>query len=150
MIIGQYSSKLTEKSRLSIPKKFRDETGDELIAARWYENCIVLVSKKNWNRLVKRLIGDVRMITSPVRNIDRFVLSSAFELKLDFQGRFVVPDILIKHAEIKSDVLFIGLGDRIEIWSGEKWQEMEKVIQKKARDAIEKLAEKDTYDKKTG
>lgn len=140
MLVGQYKSKLTEKDRISVPKKIRDELGDELVIARWYENCLVLVSKDGWASLLKRLAGENNFITSPVRDIDRFILASGFEIDLDGQGRFVVPDILKEHSSIKEEVIFIGLGDRVEIWSKENWNEVEKNIQEKADKAIEKIA----------
>ena len=142
MLIGQYTSKLTDKKRIAVPKKFREELGTEIIIARWYENCLILVTKANWQRLIKRLIGETRIIISPVRDIDRFIYGSAFEIELDRQGRFVLPDVLISYAHISDEVTFLGLGDRVEIWSLGKWQEMEKVAEKKASLAIETIAKK--------
>lgn len=140
MLIGQFTSKLTEKERISVPKKLRKELGKELIIARWYENCLVLVSKVHWQRLMQRLSGVSGPITTPARNIERFVFGMAFEISLDAQGRFVVPDILRLYAEIKSEVVFVGLGDRVEIWSIDKWKELEKEVVIKAAEAIDKIA----------
>ena len=140
MLIGQYTSKLTDKNRVSIPKKIREELGSEIIAAKWYEGCLVLVSKENWQKLLKRLIGKATIIISPVRDIDRFIMASAFEVGLDRQGRFVLPDNLMKYANIVSEVVFIGLGDRVEIWAADAWSELEKNAEGKASVAIEKIA----------
>lgn len=140
MLIGQYTSKLTEKNRLSVPKKIREELGDEVIVAKWYEGCLVLVSKSNWQKLTRRLTGETRIFVSPVREIDRFILGSAFEVSLDSQGRFVIPEILVKYALIDEEVVFLGLGDRAEIWAIERFRELEKESEKRAKEAIEKIA----------
>lgn len=140
MLIGQYISKLTEGNRISIPKKIREEVGDEFIVAKWYENCLVCVSKNDWQKLMARLIGKESLITSPVRDIDRFVLASAFEVSLDNQGRFVLPEGLKEYASLIQDCVFIGLGDRVEIWDQGKWNELEKISEEKAKEAIEKIA----------
>ncbi|KKQ43306.1 MAG: Protein mraZ [Microgenomates group bacterium GW2011_GWC1_37_8] len=142
MLIGQYTSKLTDGSRISVPKKFREELGEEMILAKWYEGCLVLVSRQNWQDLIKRLTGEGRIITSPVRDIDRFIFGSAFEVDLDAQGRFVLPESLIEYATVGSEAVFIGLGDRVEIWSREKWLEIERKAEEKASLAIEKLAKR--------
>ncbi len=142
MLIGQYTSKLTDKRRIAVPKKFREELGKEIIISRWYENCLVLVTKANWQKLIKRLIGETRIIISPVRDIDRFIYGSAFEIDLDGQGRFVLPDVLISYADIVDEVTFLGLGDRVEIWSLGKWQELEKDAEKRASLAIESIAKR--------
>ncbi len=142
MLIGQYSSKLTDKNRVSIPAKIRNEIGNEMVIAKWYEECLVLVSKTNWQNLIQRLIGEAGLIVSPVRDIDRFIYGSAFEIELDGQGRFVLPENLIKYASIKQELVFVGLQDRVEIWSLEKWQEIESNAEQKASEAIENLAKK--------
>ncbi|HOM73346.1 MAG TPA: division/cell wall cluster transcriptional repressor MraZ, partial [Armatimonadota bacterium] len=40
------------------------------------------------------------------------------------KGRFLIPDVLREHADIKpgDDVMIIGLGNRIEIWSRRRWE----------------------------
>ncbi len=140
MLIGQYKSKLTDKDRIALPKKLRDELGDENIIARWYEGCLVLVSKGGWNVLFERLSGIAGPVTSPVRDVDRFVLGMAYEIKLDRQGRFILPKSLKEYAHIKDEVIFVGLQDRVEIWASEKWLELEGGVQEKASKAIEKIA----------
>lgn len=140
MLIGQYKSKLTDKDRVSVPAKFRSELGAELMIARWYERCLVLVSKKSWTQLVERLTGKQIFVTSAVRDVDRFIFGSAFEIKLDSQGRFVLPEILKQFAQIVSETVFVGLEDRVEIWSLERWESLESKVEDKASLAIEKIA----------
>src|SRR4030042_935472 len=140
MLIGQYTSKLTDKERIAIPKKFREELGEELIIAKWYENCLVLVSYKTWQNLLKRLTGKVELVTEPIRDIDRFILGSAFEIRLDGQGRFVLPEVLREYSGIDDEVIFIGLGDRVEVWPSQKWKQIEGDLEKRASEAIERIA----------
>lgn len=144
MLIGQYTSKLTDKGRISVPKKFRQELGEKLIVAKWYESCLVLVPKGGWKRLLKRLVGLTKLVISPVRDIDRFILGSAFEVKPDKQGRFIVPETLLGYAEIESEVVFVGLNDRVEIWSIDKWRQLEESSEAKASQAIERIAKEKT------
>jgi len=144
MLIGQYSSKLTDKNRIAVPKKIRDEVGDEMVIAKWYEGCLVLVSKEKWQNLINRLVGFGKIIISPVRDIDRFIMASAFEVSLDRQGRFVLPEELRKYANVLDEVVFIGLGDRVEIWAIEAWSKLEEISESKAAAAIEKIAKKPT------
>ena len=146
MLIGKYSSKLTNGSRIAVPKKIRDELGAEMIVAKWYENCLVLVSKEYWQDLIKRLTGEGKLITSPVRDIDRFIYGSAYEVVLDFQGRFVLPDSLLKYASLDDEVEFVGLGDRVEIWSSARWMDLEKIAEQNAAKAIDAISENKTKD----
>ena len=39
------------------------------------------------------------------------------------QGRILIPSFLKGYAEIKGDVIIIGVSDRIEIWAKGKWDQ---------------------------
>ena len=143
MLIGQFKSKLTDKDRLAVPKKFRSDLGNNLIIARWYENCLVLVSHRGWSKLQRRLQGKSDLIISPRRDIERFIMALAFEINLDDQGRFVLPEILKQFSGIKNEVVFVGLYDRVEIWDKDRWDKLEEQIGKKANQAIDEIAKLD-------
>lgn len=140
MLIGQYSTNLSPKRRIAIPKKIREKLGQKIIVARWYENCLVLVGEADWIVLLKRLTGEPRLITAPVRDTERFVLGSAYELEPDDQGRVILPLSLVTYAGLTKDVIFIGLKSRIEIWDKAEWQKRENYIARHADEFIEKLA----------
>jgi len=142
MIIGQYTSKISKKRRVAIPSKFRNSLGKTFILTRWYENCLVLVSKDEWNLLFNKLIGEVKGITEGVRDTDRFLLSQAYELEPDDQGRVILPESLASFAELKEEAVFLGLGNRVEIWDETKWKEREGYVVKNASKLIDKLTNK--------
>lgn len=121
MLIGSYISILGEKRRVAVPKKFLAELGENAIIAKWYEDCLLLVSAKFWEGLFERLTGGKKTIGYGVRDIERFILGSAFEVDPDDQGRIVIPEILAEYAHFEKDLVFIGLGDRIEIWPKSTW-----------------------------
>ena len=142
MVIGQYLVKLTEKNRTALPKKFRNELGNAVIIARWYEGCLVIVSSKGWKALLDKLTGKSELITEPIRDTDRFILGSAFEVELDSQGRFVIPKILKDYANLNEEVTFVGLGDRVEVWNKNAWKEREVYVQENAAQMVEEVSNK--------
>ena len=139
MLIGQYFSKITLKNRISLPKKFRNEVGERLVIAKWYEGCCVIVSESSWKEIMNKLTGRAEVLTKAVRDTDRFILGSAFELELDFQGRFVIPGNLKAYAQLSEDVVFLGLGNRIELWDAKIWNEKERVVQESAEVTLETM-----------
>jgi MraZ protein len=140
MLLGQYQTKLDEKGRCPVPAKFRRELKNVCVVAKWYEGCLVIVSKDNWTGILDRLTAKSEFITSPVRDTDRFIMGSAFEVELDGQGRFVIPKILRDYGGLSENVVFVGLGDRAEIWNSERWQKKEEEISQVAEKLIEKIA----------
>ena len=140
MLIGQYSGVIGAKRRVAIPKRFVQELGSEPIVAKWYEKCLVLVSKEKWSELLNKVKGNNLLVTEPIRDIDRFILGSAFELEADIQGRVVIPEMLCQFAGIASEVIFLGLGDRVEIWDKDVWREKQENILDQAHKALEEIA----------
>lgn len=142
MLLGTYPAKFASGHRVSIPSQFRKELGQSCILARWYEGCLVLVGSDYWSALYKRLTGGTELIVNPVRDTERFILASAYEVFPDEQGRIVIPERLAAYSGITNDIYFIGLGEKIEIWDKNAWEVKEKEVIKEAPGYIEELANK--------
>lgn len=144
MLLGTFAAKFASGRRVAIPSQFRRDLGQNLILARWYEYCLVLVGSDYWNEVYKRLIGENEIIVKPIRDTERFILASAYEVVTDEQGRIVIPERLAEYSGLKEDIYFIGLGEKIEIWDKANWENKEREVIKGAESYIEKLAN-DTF-----
>lgn len=125
---------------MAIPVKFRLDLGERFIITRWYEGCLVLTSMDNWDKLLGRITKRAELITKDVRETDRFLLGSAYELKPDKQGRVVLPETLAQYAMLTKTTKFVGLGDRVEVWDELEWEKREKSILAKASDLMERIS----------
>lgn len=139
MLIGSYLGSLSEKRRVAVPKKFLDSLGKKPIIAKWYEDCLILVGSDFWNRLFSRLTGGKKAISLGVRDIERFILGSAFEIEPDEQGRIIIPELLANYARLEKEIVFVGLGDRVEIWPKEVWDEKSGKLSGTTKEYIETL-----------
>jgi MraZ protein len=140
MLIGSYLGNLSDARRVAVPKKFLGSLGDKPILAKWYEDCLILVSGQVWQTILSRLTGGAKVAGLGIRDIERFILGSAFETEPDFQGRIVIPQLLAGYADLAKDVVFIGLGDRVEIWNKIKWDEKSMELAKTTKEYIENLS----------
>ncbi len=121
MLIGEYDGKLTDKNRLAIPKRFRDEFSEGLVLSRGYEGCLILLDSSRWS-LLENLIALKPVLSLSVRDTKRFILGGAYELELDSQGRFVLPNNLKSFAKIEDEVIFVGIKDWVEVWARTTWE----------------------------
>lgn len=137
MLIGTYLGNLGDKRRTAIPKKFLSELGKKSILAKWYEDCLILVSYEFWEKLLKRLTGETKVLGLGVRDIERFILGSAFEVESDDQGRIIIPEILVNYAGLNKNLVFVGLTDRVEIWNKEIWDKKSSELAKTTKEFIE-------------
>ena len=140
MLIGQYSSKIGAKKRVAVPKKFREQMGDQLIVTRGYEGCLVLVDGDRWKEITKHVVGG-SFVDKKIRDSSRFLLAGAHEVELDEQGRFVLPAGLHKYGELGMAAVFVGLVNWVEVWSEEKWKEQEEHIRENGSQVAQELAE---------
>lgn len=138
MIVGEYIGKIGEKKRISLPKKIREEIGNQLILTRGYEDCLVLVNKEMWKGIARDVIGG-SFINQNIRETSRFLVGSAIEIELDIQGRFVIPQTLFEHARFSNDIVFVGLINWIEVWDKERWEEKMKELQNNSQQIANEL-----------
>ena len=83
------------------------------------------------------LISVRAMFNDYVRVLQRHFFGDSFEVNLDNQGRIFIPESLRRYAGIDKDVVIVGVGDRLELWSPEKWDEEMASSVEKLRLAIE-------------
>jgi len=121
MLIGEYKSKLGQKKRVSLPKKFRNELGEDLILTRGYEQALIIVNEELWKKVATEVMNG-SFINKDIRDTSRFLVGGAKEISLDTQGRFVIPETLVEHAGLDDEVMFIGLVNWVEVWDKNKWE----------------------------
>jgi MraZ protein len=134
MLIGEYTGKIGEKKRVSLPSKFREELGEEIILTRGYEDALIVVNKKLWKTIASEVMNGSFIDKS------RFLVGGAKEIELDAQGRFVIPQPLHEHADLKDEVVFIGLANWIEIWDKQKWQERLKYLKENSDQIAQEIS----------
>jgi len=138
MLLGSFETKLTEKNRIAIPKKLRLELEENLILARGYEGCVLLLDDKRWKSLLD-LIAKEPILNLSVRDTFRFIIAGAFEVETDKQGRLVIPQTLKEFGSLEEDIVVLGMRDWIEIWDKEHWVKRLGEITKSADDIAERL-----------
>ncbi|MDD2585295.1 MAG: division/cell wall cluster transcriptional repressor MraZ [Syntrophomonadaceae bacterium] len=136
MFLGEYQHSLDSKGRVTIPAKFRDELSEKFIATKGLDNCIFLYPMLEW-QVIEGKLRSLPFTRSDVRSFARFFFSGASELEFDKQGRAVLPSNLREYAGIDKDVIIIGVGSRVEIWSSANWVN----YTEKAGSSYEELAE---------
>lgn len=139
MLIGEYASPLGEKNRVALPKKLRDELNGSCILTRGYEGCLLLLDAKRWTNLIDQ-INQKPLLQLNVRDTKRFLLGGASDINLDQQGRFVIPEALIQYAQLGQSLVFLGVGEWVEIWSAERWQMKLDYLAANSADIADRLA----------
>jgi len=119
MLIGEFTHSIDEKGRVSLPSKFKTEMGSRVILSRGMDKTISVYTESSWKDLNEKM-SQLSITKEADRKFKRFMLSGE-EFDLDKQGRIRVPDFLQDYAGIEKKLVWVGLGDKAEIWSEDKW-----------------------------
>lgn len=118
MLIGEYCHNLDTKGRVSIPSKFRDDLGGTFVLSKGLDNCLYVYSVREWEKFESELLA----LRGPdALKVRRFFSSGAQECEIDVQGRVVLPPMFRAYADLKKEVVIIGLSNRAEIWDKDRW-----------------------------
>lgn len=143
MFRGQFSHSIDTKGRLAIPAKFRELLAtqfDERLIVTHFDQCLWAYPVPTWHELEKK-IAALPQFLEEVKAMQRVFISAAFESPLDKQGRILLPPTLREYAGLNSEAILVGMTQRIEIWSKERWKKVFSESQKKLESLQEKLAE---------
>lgn len=139
--IGRYVTKISAKGRVAVPVKLREGLGERAIISQGYKKALLLVARAQWEKLTESLRSQPLTASPIVRDIERFLFGSAYEIEFDEQGRIVIPQQLREFAGLNGEAVFIGLGNRIEIWSKSNWEHYESSLVENIEEISAKLAQ---------
>lgn len=124
MFYGEYSHSLDKKGRVIIPARFREVVKehytDKFFLTRGLDGCLFVFTEETW-KSQERKFREMPFTKPESRKFNRLYFSGACESICDKQGRILIPEYLKGHAGIKTEVVMIGVSDRIEIWAKERW-----------------------------
>ena len=120
MFIGEYRHSLDEKGRVIVPAKYRDKLGDAFVLTKGLDGCLFIYTLAEWS-IFEQKLRSLPLTNTKARKFVRFFLSGAIECNTDKQGRILIPVNLRDYSEIEKDIFFVGMSNRIEVWSDKKW-----------------------------
>ncbi len=122
MFMGEYNHTIDTKGRVIVPSKFRETLGDEFVVTKGLDGCLFVYDNQEWTAFEEKLKA-LPITNRDARAFVRFFLAGAAGVEVDKQGRILLPASLREFAALEKDVVLIGVGSRIEIWSRERWED---------------------------
>lgn len=140
MFLGEFYHSLDGKGRIILPSKFRKALADGLVVTKGMEKCLFIVSKTDWSELEAK-IRSLPLTKKDARQFSRFFFAGATEEVLDKQGRVLIPFSLRDYAELKREIVIIGVAGRLEVWSKKSWEAYRKKAETSYTEVAENLTE---------
>ena len=140
---GSFRHGLDEKRRVQIPAKWRPtKPGVELTLVLWPKSpagaCLRVLPPEQMAKLMKDLTVMANSDPSKVV-LKRYIGSKSAQATLDKVGRICVPEEMAKAAGITGEVVLVGLLDRFEMWSPERFAKVESSDEVMAQEAFKMM-----------
>jgi MraZ protein len=127
LLIGEYEHTLDAKGRLIMPSKLRDDLGEKFIVTKGLDGCLFGFSIEEWKNFEAKL-RSLPISNKDARAFTRFFFAGAMDCEIDKQGRFLISSNLRDFADLKKEVVIVGMDSRIEFWSKDRWQKCDESI----------------------
>ena len=122
MFMGEFTHNIDSKGRLIMPSKFRENLGYKFVVTRGMDGCLFVYPQLEWQQLEEKLQELPLSKKMHEHSSVSFTLQTT-ECDIDKQGRINIPPTLRAHAQLEKACVVIGVANRIEIWSEERWQQ---------------------------
>ena len=142
MFIGTYEHTIDDKSRLTLPARFRDALAGGVVLTRGLDVCLDVYARDAFETLVEEQLAPLNPLSKEARDLKRFFFAAAAAAELDTQGRVLVPPALYRHAKLGREVVVAGVHDHLEIWDRGAWAARVTTVEGSADDVAERLAQK--------
>ncbi|KOF01514.1 MraZ protein [Roseivirga ehrenbergii] len=123
---SEYDCKLDVKGRLALPSKVRaalpDNASEELVLRRGFEPCLVLYPMLEYKKIYAKIKG-LSEFSEEYRRFQRTFFRGNVDVELDGAGRINIPKKMMEYAGLEKEVVLVGLGNRIEIWNPDQYEE---------------------------
>ncbi|MBN1652414.1 MAG: division/cell wall cluster transcriptional repressor MraZ [Deltaproteobacteria bacterium] len=127
MFRGRYEHAIDGKGRTSLPSRFREVLAAKgeahLVVTTGLSPCLVAYPVQEWERFEERLSA-LSQFDERVAMLRRVYVSGAVECEVDKLGRLLIPANLRRHAGLKQELIWAGMGRNLEIWSKTRFNKL--------------------------
>lgn len=124
MFRGQHQHAIDAKGRTSLPARFREvlatAADSRLMITTALDRYLVAYTMQAWLDFEQQLDAQPQF-DKAVTRIRRVYIGGSAECEVDKMGRVLLPQRLRDWAKLDRELLWVGVGKRIEVWQPEAY-----------------------------
>ena len=136
MFLSSFVNKIDKKGRVSVPATFRSHINtlgyNGFISYPSFNNSALEACTQDRIEKLSNTIDSLNPFEEKRDYFATSVLSESENLQFDTEGRVSISQKLLRHARIKNNVLFVGLGKTFQIWEPGNFDKFRAFARKKA------------------
>ena len=142
--VSTFTNKLDAKGRVSIPAGFREvlardgyaggQSGGGIYCYPALDTPALDAGGESLARKIDDLLKGLSDYSDERDQLSIALYGDVHILKMDGEGRIVVPEELRVHAKLEGEVAFVGLGQKFQIWQPAAFETFRAEARTRARD----------------
>ena len=138
LFLSKFKNKIDVKGRVSIPASFRNillkDVSQKMFCYPSLDAQAIDAGGQSLSNEIYALMDNLDPYSDERDYLSTALFGLSEELKIDNDGRVILSDALIDHAQIKNEVTFVGLGEKFQIWEPLKFESYLQQAQKKVKE----------------
>ena len=136
MFLSTYENKLDKKGRVSVPASYRSYLSNigynGVICYPSFNNQCIEAWPQDRIEKISNAIDSLNPFEEKKDYFATSILSESINLQFDSEGRVQITTKLLKHAKIRSSMIFVGQGKTFQIWEPAIFEKFRTNARKKA------------------
>lgn len=125
MFRGSHVHSIDAKGRTSLPARFREvlaKRGETcIVVTTAFDACLDAYPLREWETFEEKL-AEKSQFDPRLAPLRRRYVGRAQECEIDKLGRLLLPAELRKYGGLEGDVLWVGVGRRLELWNPQRFE----------------------------
>lgn len=127
MLLGLYPSILETDNRLVLPDGIHREYRDGFYITRGFDRNLMILTMQAFEAIYQKITA-LNLADPLARLLLRMILGTACHADVAADGRLEIPEALGRFASLERNVLLVGQGDFLELWSPAEWSRQEEQL----------------------
>lgn len=132
------------KGRISIPSVIRTELDrrselDPILSLA--PECLRLFAAEDWNEYAGQIM-DINIFDTEAESLRRFEMANSVDVKIDAQGRLLIPPLMRDDAHLEREVVIAGMGGWVELWDKSRFATEQERVRTNYREIRSALADR--------
>jgi MraZ protein len=124
MFLGEFHHSFDDKSRLTVPSRFREDFSRGAFIIQGFDRNLMVLTPPAFDAIYSHVM-EMNILDPQARLLRRHIIGKANQVDLDRSGRILISQELRAWAGLDADVIIVGQGNYFEIWKTELWQELD-------------------------
>lgn len=120
-MLGNVRHSLDDKYRMRVPAKFREGVGTSSYVLPGRAGCLYIIPENKFESVLATLGDGALYGNDNLSDMATDILGNGDYLEQDAQGRAKLSKELRETAHITKEIVTVGKGTFVEVWSAESW-----------------------------